>query len=446
MNNENVDINTDTSTILEVLNHKVDLPTGLSQDDVEFLLSNPLQITNCITKLPQNINLEINNGVAILKAGSTVYVPNGVGVFEKIVLDSDATYDWSDGTTDALLFYDKNTKALMGETTCLSGDDTYTPTKAYITYYDITNNIIKRTIDGVSWLPDRFSLPIAIGKWVINEGIVSINQIFNNIGYIGTQIFILPGIEGLISNGRTENGNLKNISFSINNVITYPLYTGDQSLRSLILYYNTTTNNFDLGIFDVINDILTERIHIQETEPEIVSGGYRLWYQPSSNKCKVVKSDGIWKDALPFIIDYSTKEDDLSNTFLPNNAIQITDYNMYNKLDCLSNIGKNEVSTLSAPSKRYINLELQASETVYTMPANGYLCLAKAKSTNDDGNEAFVGLRNQTTGLATNGFTSMPSNFIRVNLPVKKNDKIFVYYTATGTLDYFRFIYAEGAQ
>ena len=143
MNNENVDINTDTSTILEVLNHKVDLPTGLSQDDVEFLLSNPLQITNCITKLPQNINLEINNGVAILKAGSTVYVPNGVGVFEKIVLDSDATYDWSDGTTDALLFYDKNTKALMGETTCLSGDDTYTPTKAYITYYDITNNIIK---------------------------------------------------------------------------------------------------------------------------------------------------------------------------------------------------------------------------------------------------------------------------------------------------------------
>lgn len=395
-------------------------------------------ISNCITKLPQNINLELNNGTLTLKSGSKVYKPNGERV--NITIDKSQKTNYN---ADCLCFVnlDSNSLSNHAKNLCYSQEDT-PPSSGQVWYKPSTKEIFVKS-STTDWALANYSLPIADTTATTN-GISLVKQIFNNFSYIGTQIFILPGIEGLISNGRTENGNLKNISFSINNVITYPLYTGDQSLRSLILYYNTTTNNFDLGIFDVINDILTERIYIQEIEPDIIDGGYKIWYQPSSNKWKVVKSDGIWKDALPFIIDSSTKEDDLSNTFLPNNTIQITDYNVYNKLDCLSNIGKDKVSTLSAPSNKYINLELQASNTVYTMPANGYLCLAKAKS--ESNTEEYIGLRNQSTGLATNGFTSIPSNFIRVNLPVKKNDKIIVYYSATGTVDYFRFVYAEGAK
>ena len=36
------------------------------------------QITNCITEIPQDIKLEINNGIITLKAGSKVYNGNGV--------------------------------------------------------------------------------------------------------------------------------------------------------------------------------------------------------------------------------------------------------------------------------------------------------------------------------------------------------------------------------
>ena len=35
------------------------------------------RITNCITKIPQDIKLELNEGVLTLKAGSKIYYPNG---------------------------------------------------------------------------------------------------------------------------------------------------------------------------------------------------------------------------------------------------------------------------------------------------------------------------------------------------------------------------------
>ena len=42
--------------------------------------------TNCITSVQNNINLEINNGVLKLKAGSKVYIPNGSGTFMSAVV------------------------------------------------------------------------------------------------------------------------------------------------------------------------------------------------------------------------------------------------------------------------------------------------------------------------------------------------------------------------
>ena len=62
-------------------------------DPKQFL--NKTQITNCITEIPQDIKLELNNGVLTLKAGSKVYVPNGFEAdgttrkFDEIVFDSD---------------------------------------------------------------------------------------------------------------------------------------------------------------------------------------------------------------------------------------------------------------------------------------------------------------------------------------------------------------------
>lgn len=43
---------------------------------------------NCITKIPQDIKIELNNGILTLKAGSKIYVPNGFeqdGITKKFI-------------------------------------------------------------------------------------------------------------------------------------------------------------------------------------------------------------------------------------------------------------------------------------------------------------------------------------------------------------------------
>lgn len=49
------------------------------------------KITNCITKIPQDINLVLSEGTLTLKAGSKVYVPNGPGVFDSVTLANDVS-------------------------------------------------------------------------------------------------------------------------------------------------------------------------------------------------------------------------------------------------------------------------------------------------------------------------------------------------------------------
>ena len=73
-------------------------------------------VTNCITKIPQDIKLELNNGTLTLKAGSKVYVPNG---FEQ---DQTKLYAWTSERGET--FYTKS------ETPNLS-DDTYTENGTY---------------------------------------------------------------------------------------------------------------------------------------------------------------------------------------------------------------------------------------------------------------------------------------------------------------------------
>ena len=60
---------------------------------------NDNQITNCLLEVPQNIKLELNDGVLTLKAGSKVIVPNGfeedglTPKFDYVTIDSDISFD-----------------------------------------------------------------------------------------------------------------------------------------------------------------------------------------------------------------------------------------------------------------------------------------------------------------------------------------------------------------
>ena len=180
-------------------------------------------VSNCITEIPQDIKLELNNGTLTLKAGSKVYVPNGSGVFDEVVIENDLTKTatYLNNTQGFVYLTNNNTIDVLwvgygfsGEVPSFSSD-----APQYQLWYDnlLGNNSVKYSIDyGNSWTSGQ-SLPLALVTGS-STGITSIDQVFNGFGFIGDAIFATPGVKVLIPDGRNEDGTLKNIKFTLSTV------------------------------------------------------------------------------------------------------------------------------------------------------------------------------------------------------------------------------------
>ena len=200
-------------------------------------------ITNCITEIPQDIKLELNNGTLTLKAGSKVWIPygtteaykvgdtdagghivvatswDGAKFFYAIVRQSDVVMpSISASTAQRMLFYNSATKSFGWNSVenCLSG--TATEQVSGKLYYNTSLNRVRYNNDTAY---GNHSLPICTFSAKTTANVTdSIDQVFNGFGYIGSTVFALPGVKGLIPNGRNADGSLKNIEFTIGGVKT----------------------------------------------------------------------------------------------------------------------------------------------------------------------------------------------------------------------------------
>lgn len=118
----------------------------------------------------------------------------------------------------------------------------------------------------------------------------------------------------------------------------------------------------------------------------------------------------------------------------------------------LANLGRIEEtkvdknSSWGFPSNRYIDLELGASGSTYTAPANGWFYLQK--KTGADNQYSFIlALKDgETAGeYGAIEWTSMGNNGNANMLKVPKGKKVQIHYNLTGATELFRFIYAEGS-
>ena len=183
-------------------------------------------ITNCITEIPQDIKLELNNGTLTLKAGSKVYVPNGfeqgetTPKFDEVVIESDVNFGSTDiSTTTYICSYYPSLNSIEYTLVndCTSGISYGGST--FGLFYNTSANTCKRTDDGGSTWRDN-SFPLCIINTTNGVGVSSIDQVFNGFGYIGSTVFALPGVKGLIPDGRNVDGTLKNIEFATSSVLT----------------------------------------------------------------------------------------------------------------------------------------------------------------------------------------------------------------------------------
>ena len=360
------------------------------------------QITNCITEILQDIKLEINNGAITLKAGSKVY--NGNGVLKTTTTDissANANYDGQ-----VLIALSKDFDVLLtgfvpGETV----SELPTSAASFKIYYNTTDKkCYLDTTDG--W--QECSLPIALGTSTVSSW-VSIDQVFNGFGFIGSTIFALPGVKGLSPNSNDSlTGIKKNNIISIENILTYTcpnitanvildLYANKIAINSQAFDKPTT----DLIFFDEINNY---------------------------NYAGLGISNDIW-------VGSARIENGKIVLFNPKHPISLIDKN-----------DSSWVAQQAMPSKKYINLELGISGTVYTAVANGYIQLVKQATAANQYLVAYDTNLPSTTvdenTIAIKWSTSGVNDVLY--FPVRKGQQFIIGYTFGGQTIAFRLIFAQG--
>lgn len=355
------------------------------------------QISNCITHIPQDIKLELNNGTLTLKAGSKVYVPNGAGVFDKVVIPSDIVYPRT-GVDTLVLVIRTDTLEIKPTTIQFvsSGDTDPQAGVQYHLWYDTANNIIKKYEANTQTPAYTSSFPFAVIKVGVDK-IESIENIFNGFGYIGSTVFVLPGVKGLIPDGRNADGSLKNIECNVT------------SVRTLTLKSQTYSAYFGLT---------EEGLNGAEV-------GYFL-YDEKINRIRVVNGSSLWNAciyAVGKIVSGKITE------FTPKTVFHSVDYN-----------DSEYIAHNAMPSDRYIDLTVGASGTEYVAPADGYFKVS-----------GFATGSNQTINMDCNkiGFkiwSVANGNELKASSPIRKGDKLWLGYSMPQANVSIRFIYAEGAQ
>ena len=351
------------------------------------------KITNCITKIPQDIKLEMSSdGTLTLKAGSKVYRGNGQAI--AITQDISMTYP---ANATILVCASVSATSLQGRpiANCFSGNaDPQTPNSIY---YDTSANVVK-FYPSTGGVGTEVSLPIAI--CTATGQISSIDQVFNGFGFIGKVIFALPGVEGLIPNGRNEDGTLNNIQ------------ARSVSLKRLSDSFDTRAEsnlvfspNGDLGIGSSL------------------ASGY-TYYDPKKNLFFANTQDPGRRYFAP--CTYSITNGQISlKTKIPFHA---TDYN-----------DTNHIAAQGKPSEKSTNLTLSSSGAQYTAPANGWFYLEKTANSGE-----YIEIKDGVGGASQ--YAAADGQGLKLLYPAKVGKIVTISYTASGTTGAFRFIYDEGAK
>lgn len=338
---------------------------------------------------------DYTGSILILKAGSKLYVPNGfeedgtTQKFDIVTIASDIKAGTPYTNAPIFIYYYNNGIGQANSSAQCSGASN-TITNGF--WYDTTNNGIKRINDSVAAY-SGISFPIAIvsassGSWA------SIDKVFNGFGYIGSTQFVLPGIKGLIPNGRNEDGSLKNIEVVSEKVIAYTRTINGGPF--VLGFARGATNNGYQGYI------------ASEVQP---TSGYVLWYKPSDNFIYRIE-----QGVLTGIYDKCIYGTEIRNTSSPYNITSFQSKTAFHALDY------NDKSTIvgwGIPDyTSVINIT-----SPYTVPTDGMIELFQRGVQTYDG----------SISVTINGI-AMPAPFAYITSSVNKQ-----YYVSKGDVVVFSY-------
>jgi hypothetical protein len=291
------------------------------------------------------------------------------------------------GTYNLVITSDGSQLKLKSKT----GSGTTTPTSSTWAYYNTTDNKIYDINGGTN--DGTLAFPLCLFA-VTNDHVNYRNKVFNGFGYIGSTAFVLPGVKGLIPNGRNTDGTLKSTEISITSVKTLTPVSSLTMDVAIVLENDAIAYNGDYG------------------------------YDKRTNYCL----DSGTPRSCVFVGACSLTNSVISG-FRTNEVFHAVDYN-----------DTEYIAHQAMPGDKYIDLTLGATGSTYTAPADGYFTW----QVNTTDVNQFFGMVNTTAGRVQS-FQWVPINGGGCHgfIPARKGDICSVSYTASSVI-FFRFVYAAG--
>ncbi len=197
------------------------------------------KISNCLTKIPQDIRLSVSSGTLTLGSGSKAYSGSGSAI--NITQNLTAS---SSGAGSFLVFAKADASALVlcPLANCSSG--TSDPQTENTVYYNTSTKTVSYYASANT--PTEVSLPL--GVCTASGQITSVDHVFNGFGFIGNVAFILPGVECLCVNGRNADGSLNSVITKIS-AVTIPSLLDDVSRTEIYISGTNSAVIMDEGAY-----------------------------------------------------------------------------------------------------------------------------------------------------------------------------------------------------
>ena len=396
-------------------------------------LENTGRLTNCITKIPQDIKFELSSeGTLTLKAGSKAWYPNGKDdegnlLFDSTVTASDITWVFTDTANwdNLFIFLSGNKTGAAFRPTGSTNSGSTDPGTTGTTYYNISDNYIDA--HNTAGLDRGQTFPLAIVKVEAGK-VTQIKQVFNGFGYIGQVLYALPGVEGLSPNGRNEDGSLKNELMVLDHVVTRA-FTWNCADGQYIFIGISQEYGDD---FALISTGTPGKYKQQSTPPAL--GDYITWHRLDENKLhrtEALSDTPNWVSMRGFAV---------GPVFNSGEGTNVSSWTIANPVAAVDMSNTSYICKQGMPSRKNIDLTLGASGSEYTAPANGYVHISKGAG--GDNQTMYIWLPDSLMGVGM-GF-SRTNAVVELVCPVKAGERFRINYNFSGNTIRFKFIYAEG--
>lgn len=330
-------------------------------------LTNSPYTTNRILAIPQDIKLELVDGTLTLKAGSKVYVPNGfeedgtTPKFDVVQIENDITIEPaanSSGKALVTVNYTGTASAAWDVDICSTGT---TDAGNNTVRYNTATNLVVRTDSSGGKV--NHSFPIALIN-MSGTTFVSIDQVFNGFGYIGSTVFALPGVKGTIPNGRNEDGTCKTTLTTLTSVKARTFT--DAAQRGWYLQTNIGASSGNSPVYS-------------DTQP---SQNYIRWFSQKDNQ---------WYDThespelnsktyiLP-LASFNTDSTGKITSFEPYTVDSVVNSNEFYQFkdEIQTNKSNTDLSNLSAAGEAKLKSNIQLVNELPANPEEGVLyCIAE---------------------------------------------------------------------